>query len=471
VLTQTSITGSDDWWLMRLATELGAGFPRMKRLTRYMEGDAPIPEEADPVIRDSLRKFMRISRLNFAEQLCNSVTGRKRPIGFRTAARGDANGDTVADQIYRNNHMRVQYRDLANDEAAYGRAFTIVSNAFDDQGSVGMPIIMRSNGWNTAVATSATRPWLTETAIQIGYDPLLGVDTITLFRPGYYRQAYRVVKTTTIPTNGSVWNPGNDWTWAYEPRPYGFTQDVPVVEFSTPGGVGEFERHIDTLDRINHTILQRLIITAMQAFRQRGISPGKDGQPFPEYYPEGHPNAGEKINYDEIYQAGPAALWFLPTGADVWESQVTDIRPILEAVTSDLKHLAGASSTPLYVLSPEAANGSAEGASLARETNLTKVLDRIDRDTSALGRTMSFAFQAIGDDVRADASQIETLWAPVDFTTMAQKAEAARNAEKNLSRRGIWERIYQMTPAEMVQEEDNLREQGFADEVETVGAA
>lgn len=468
MFSSASIPGTDDWWALRLATELGKGMPRLHNLRRWRGGDAPLPAEANPVFRQGYSQFVEMQRLNMAEQLVVSSTGRRRPLGFRTAAPGDTNGDPVADTIFKSNHMPVQIRDLFDDEGTYGKAYLTCTGQQSAVAPFSMPLLIQSNGWDTAVEKNPLRPWVIDHAVRVGHSPIFEVDTLTYFRsgmfgqPGYFRQAYRRAKVSSIPDNGSVWYPGSDWTWASDPIPFGFTNEVPIVEFSTPKGIGEFELHIDTLARINHTILQRLTITAMQAFRQRAISPGKDGDSFPEFYPEGHPRAGQKIDYDEVYQAGPAALWFLPVDAKMWESAATDIRPIIEAIKEELKMLASASSTPLHVLSPEAASGSAEGASLSRETNLTKILDRIDRDTTALSRAMSFAFQALRDDVRADPTQIATLWAPLDFSTIEQKANATYNARRGgMSKTFIGEKIWALTPGELAQENLNVIDDAF----------
>src|SRR5690606_20613755 len=115
-----------------------------------------------------------------------------------------------------------------------------------------------------------------------------------------------------------------------------------------PRGLGEYENHTDSIDRITEDILQRLTITAMQAFRQRAITPG-DGKPLPENYPADHPTSpGEPINYDEIFKGGPAALWFLPEGAKIWESTATDINGLINAEDKDIEHLAAVTGTPLF---------------------------------------------------------------------------------------------------------------------------
>ena len=73
---------------------------------------------------------------------------------------------------------------------------------------------------------------------------------------------------------------------------------VPIVQFLNRGGVGEFELVTDLLDRINWVTLQRLLIIAMQAFRQRALS----GE-----LPETDEN-GDLIDYEAMFTPGPDAL-------------------------------------------------------------------------------------------------------------------------------------------------------------------
>src|SRR4029453_13439111 len=128
--------------------------------------------------------------------------------------------------------------------------------------------------------------------------------------------------------------------------------------FKNKYGLGEFEIHLDLLDRINKLILDRMVIATMQAFRQRGVK----GRPLG--YPDDPPQAGELIDYSQVFTADPAAMWMLPQVAEMWESGVVDLTPILNAVKHDLEHLASVTRTPMHMLSPAGINQSAEGASL-----------------------------------------------------------------------------------------------------------
>lgn len=456
MLTEAEIPGTDDWYLVTLAKELGQGFPRLKRLDSYSDGSIVVPENADAAVKEAYRKFIKKANLTLADLIVQQTTGRKNIRGFRTGASGDANGDMVAAKAYRANNLGVLFRDLFNDEGTYGTAMTIVG-----KDAFGLPFVKIANEWTCKVMPNALRPWIADAAIIVGWDPIGQQDMITLIRPGTMRVAVKPTTASTIPQNGSVWTPGTDWTWTTAPIALGFTEGVPVSVFQGPRGVGEFENHTDTLDRIHETILQRITITAMQAFRQRALTPDKEGAPLPEEYPEGHELAGEKINYDEVFKGGPAALWFLPAGAQIWESSTVDIRPIIEAVSDDIKHLAAASGTPLYSLSPDA-NGSAEGATIAKDSNRTKVRDRRERDEPSLASTMSFLFEASGDAVRAERSEIAVIWGPMEYVAKAERAEPARAAKQGgMSQRGINEHIYEMTPEEMELEDLNRRDEAI----------
>jgi len=404
-------------------------------------------------MRVAYARFLRLSRLNFGHLITSAVTSRMVPTGFRTAAAGDEDGDALAMATWRRSHLDIVSRDLFDDVATYGAGYTLNDAAGQ---------ILKLSPWSTLTEASPLTPWSPDAGINVGHNPAEGFDVITLFRPAtdgrpaYSRRAAKESKLSTIPTDGRLWMPGRGWDWIEDPQPIRWISDIPIVDYRAPKGFGQFEPHLDTLDRINHTILQRLTITAMQAFRQRAFKGN-----IPTTYPDDHPLAGQPVDLDSIFSAGPAALWILPEGADVWESQTTDITPILAGVDKDLKYLAAVSSTPLYILSPDAASGSAAGASLARETLVFKVEDLDARMGDGLARAMGNSFAAQGDNERADVAQIETIWQPADRSSIIERAAAAASAATTLSRRSIGEKIYQLTPAELAREEQNWSDQAF----------
>ena len=466
VLKDVNTPGSDDWWLNRLATKLGQDYPRLERLRSYRDGDVAIPLEAAAGVRDAYVRFLRLSRLNFAELIVAAMTSRMIPVAYKTAAAGDDNGDKVAAQIMRASHMGVQMRDHLDDMATYGRAGFLV----DGPESVGgMSPIARVSPWEFAVEADPWRPWVSTAAIRVGWDVEAGQDTLTLYRGNRVRVAVRdgrssgfsqivgrgaavqARRSTSIAGRKVVraWAPGDQWTWVDDGAVLPWTDQVPLVQAESRDGMGTFEGHLDALDRVNHVILQRLIIVAMQAFRQRAVKGN-----LPQTYPTGHPQAGQRVNYDEVFEAGPAALWMLPEDADIWESGVTDITPILNSAKDDLKNLAAVTSTPLYALSPDLAAGSATGAAVSREMLITKVEEWIERATDALTTTLSLAFLAMGDTVRGDVSQLEVTWRPVDRSSLVERAaSAAQMRAAGAPFRLIMSMALQLSPAEIEQAE------------------
>ena len=106
-------------------------------------------------------------------------------------------------------------------------------------------------------------------------------------------------------------------------------------------------------------------------------------------------------------------------------------------------------STSLNIVTPVAAAGSAEGASLLREQHVYAVeacRDSVDRSWAEV---MATAFAFMGDLERADATQIEPIWGPAERYSLQEKADAASKAATSLPREAIQRDIWQYAPAEV----------------------
>jgi hypothetical protein len=238
------------------------------------------------------------------------------------------------------------------------------------------------------------------------------------------------------------------WEWdGAQPLPPLLGHRVPVVPFlnrpdSFGAPLGEFEPHLSLLDRIDHTILRRMEIANAQAFRSRAVL--------------GLPDAdenGNEIDYDGLLAIDPGALWRLPEGVSLWESGQTDLGPIRQAIRDDVQDLAAVTRTPLHYLTPEAANGSAEGASLAREGLEFKVEDRILQASESLEMVMALAFAFKGDEAKARRNDMEVIWRPPQRRSLTEKADAVSKLGDKMSKRWVMENILQMTPQEIAREE------------------
>lgn len=464
-LDDVDIPGRPGWWLRRLAKQLHEDLPRLQMLHDRHAGNPPLPTGAKNA-KAAFQAFQRQARTNFEELIDSAVIERQRPVGFQTAAAGDEDGDAVAAQIWAGNELDVQYKQVAEYARSMGRGYFLL-DAPEDEG--GIPVITAEDPRNTITEHDVARPSRILAMLKRYYDPIKQQDVAVVLLPAgvvlaegeeptewaTVHRAVRTRKTTRATTRLASILPAA-WDWDGDPIVLN-TKRVPGARVGNPNLLAEFERHIPLLDRINHTILQRMVIITMQAFRQRAI------KNLPKHYPDDYPVEelqGKEIDYEGVFSADPAAIWMLPSfgdkAAEVWESGQLDLTPVLTAIKDDAQHVMAVTRTPFFFLSPEAANGSAEGATLQREGLVFKVEDRNTRDGSALALMMSIAFEMMGDDEGRDQlGELETMWAPVERHSLTAKADAAVKAKAaGMSSRTILTDVWQMTPRQAQRELD-----------------
>lgn len=426
-----SVPESPGWWLQRLSKQLGEKQGRVKALRDRLEGNPPLPEGAEGC-REAYRKFQAMSRSNFAELVVEVVAERMIPMGFRTGADGDDLGDAEARKIWNANNLDIVAPDVHTDMLGLADGYVIVGPP-DEEG--GVPVITHEDPATIITEHDPRRPQRTIASLKCFRDDVTGMGFAYLYLPG---QVW--VATAEVPDTQSV--PDVDvgaWEWDTKRSgnlPDGFEKTIPVVRFRNRRGLGEFETHTDLLDRINYGILQRLVITAMQAYRQRATKGD-----LPEVDENGDP-----INYNAVFQPGPGALWQLPDGIDLWESSPTDITPILSAAKDDIRDLAAVTRSPMSALVPDGQNQTAEGASMAKEGLIFKTGDRIKRASFGWNSVMSLAFRFAGDTARADILDLETLWRPPERLTLSERADAASKAQNDYPWRSRMSEIWGETP-------------------------
>lgn len=432
----TDTAGFPGWWLKRLIDRLEEQRARYELLDSYYRGDAAMPVHADKQVRQAYRRLMAIARTNFAELVVEAPRERMQPTGFRTGAQGDELGDAEAWRIWQANALDA-------DSALVHRASLSMSMGYVMVGPVDpeleAPLITPEDPREVITASVPGRRRKVAAALKVFNDDLMGRQRAHLFLPGFVAKASR-----RLDEHQTVNMVGFEWDGDVEQYPAGLRDVVPVVPFPNRADLsghpmGEFEPHLSILDRINYTLLNRLEIATMQAFRQRGIKgvPDTDAQ-------------GDKIDYDDIFAADPGALWLLPATAEIWESQQVDLGPLRQAIRDDVQDLAAVTRTPLFYLTPDASNGSAEGASLAREGLVFKTGDRIVQASESWEQVMSLAFRFAGDAERASRRDMEVLWAPPERFSLAERADAASKAMAGgMPWRTVMSAVWQMSPQEI----------------------
>lgn len=429
---------SPGWWAKALAAELmerrnspkwgrakynAPGVrPPLTLLADYLRSEPPLTGVPNGW-QERTREFLRSSRMNYAQLVVGSVSDRLTPVGWRTATDSDRDGDQEAAALAEENRLGLVFADAARNMLGLGDGYFIVGPR---SGSRTRAVISSEDPRDCITAEDPTSGD-TIAGLKLYRDFRRGRDVAKVHLPGKVFTIYAESRASMISPKGLRTPTGS---WKYDEEQGGedglktLPGEVCIVRMPNRDGVGEFEGHLAVLDRINDGLFDRVCIAKLQAFRQRAI------KNLPKVYPDDHAKAGEEIEYDpDTFAADPGALWDLPGGVDIWESTPVDLGPIRLAIKDDVEGLAAATSTPLYSITPDAANGSAEGASTMREGHIFRTEDRQRRAAYALNRVIELAFAWGGDTERSKRGTVQTIWAPVERYTLQQKASAGSQAK------------------------------------------
>lgn len=419
----TQLNGSQQMMLKSLAKSQA----HYNLLERYYDGDAPLPEGAEGQSR-AYRRFQRKARLNIAQLSVAAVRERMRIGGFRTGAADDENGDDVARRLWKSNNLDVYSADLHTYFLKFGEAYAIVGKPNGRE----FPLVTVEDPRQVYAVTSPEDPANVLAAVKVFTEA--GKHYAFFY---YANEILVFVK----PSDTSAFDVDG---WSYDElasaaNPLG---EVPVVKFTNADGRGEYEPYLDIIDRINHMILQRLIIATTQAFKQKWVKGD-----FPTHDP-----AGNEIDYNGLFEASPGAMWVLPPDAELGELDQSSMQDIISAVRADIQDFAAVTRTPMHYLTPDGANQSAEGAALAREGLVFKTEDRIARATVGWTKVMSLMFKWQGDNERANLLDLEPIWKPAERYSLSERADANTKFQ-DVPFRSRMKLIGQFSPAEVAEME------------------
>lgn len=390
-------------WLTHLGRRLDERQRELARIRAYVVGQAPLPEGATDVA-EAYQKWQRLARTNFPSLIVDATCDRMTIAGFRVG--DDAADNDPARALWRRSLGDAIAPDIHSDMLAYGVGYGMASHGRDGA------VLTHESPFGTITDHDPLEPMWVRAGLKIWSDS--DADHAVVHLPGVL-QRFERPRGRRRPEGAPISSRGGaGWTPAGAVEPTGLDR-VPIVRFRNRDGVGEFTRHTDLLDRINWVILQRLLIIAMQAFRQRALRKTDPDAELPEVDEDGN-----EIDYAQMFAPGPDALWDLPPGVDIWESSPGDIQQILSAVKDDLRDLCAVTRTPMSVLSPDSANQSAEGAALAREGLVFKATDRIARATPCWDTLVG-----IGLELDQAEGQVQTQWLPAERQSLAEKSDAA----------------------------------------------
>jgi len=435
-----------DEWVSFLTRRMDEARPRIDRLRAYSRGEGPLPEMG-PNLRKAWEKFQRRSRANPAKLIIMSMTDRLIPNGVTVGESNDNEKTRIARRIWRDNRLGVVFADTIWDAAVIGRGYILVTQDED-----GHAVITHEIPEHMYVEPDPVRPWRALAAVKVWREPTAGLDHMTVWVDGirisFVRSSYNQKKQLISRIQG-------DWT-IVEDSVQTFDGPPPVVILENRFGEGEYETNLDLIDRINWQILQRLVIIAMQAFRQRALKTSSDTE-MPD-----EDEDGNSIDYQALFEPSPGALWELPPGVEIWESSQTSIGEILNAVKDDWRELASETSTPLSAMLPDAANQSASGAEQPQKGLVAKSSDRIERFKPALASMMVKALAVEGVELDVDET-VEILFVPpyaVNLTEKYAAAVQARSAGESIET--IQRNILGYSPEQVAQDKQRRAEEQLA---------
>lgn len=420
-------------WLPILTKRMDARATKIAELRQYASGNAPLPELGRNT-RASWEAFRKKARTDYAGLACQSIAGRIVPIGVEVGADRNSPAVTALRIVWRDNRLSVVFRDVIRTMLAV-RVGYLITGIRD-----GEPVITSEPPERVITAPDPTQPWRARAALKAWRDNDAEKDYALVWVPGARQRFTRDVKTEGGTIRGAVTG-----GWIADGEVELYDGPVPVFAVENEDGKAEFEPHIDVIDRINLGKLQRLVLTAYQAFKARALKglPDKDEE-------------GNDIDWSKRLDFAPGALIDLPTEIDVWESDAVDIRPLLEGEKTDAKDFAAVMQLPVATFVPD--NQSAEGAKGAHKGEIQRAKDRRDRVKAPMEASLLAALRILGIDGN---ETVEVKFENPEYVSMAEKATAAAQAKAGgKSQRWIDQNIWNMSPDEIDREEtDRAAEQ------------
>ncbi len=408
--------GTPWWWLHRLIQKLMDRQERYDTLEDYALGHHPYPNLDYRYVK-ALQDLQKKARTNYCELIIQSTTERMKVKGFRFGPTGEADQD--AKRIWDYNDMDFQCPVALKTAATFGFAYALVTppDPKDPDAEPGICIedprmcIVERDPYKTTRSLAGLKFWQDDTLEQIVAVLYLPDWVVTFVGRTYNPQSF--AKDAKL-TNDLGLRPdaGGFEMVNVQANPLG---EVPLVEGPWQPAFGELgraehENVIDIQDRINHTVLDRLIISKSQAYRQRwatGVSQGgKKGQRKPPFDP------------------GADVLWITANpDANFGDFDSADISNILAAIRDDVGDMAAISKTPATYLMNRMVNVSGDTLTQDQSALVMKVRNRQEAMGWFFERVMKVAFKYKKDD-RWKTTEASTLWSDPEIRTLAEIADA-----------------------------------------------
>jgi hypothetical protein len=417
--------------LTGLLAQLDAQEPKLHRMRDYYRGrsaDPYVPHQAGPEVK----RLAALARTRWAGLVVDSVAERLVVDGVKCS---DPSMDAVAWGWWQASSLDARQSAVHTDALVQGSTHVLVwpgdgdgaapaIRGLDRRDSIG-----RTLGWDPWLLSEAAYRWVGPAGVPMA--ALYDADAAFMFArtPGRGDMAAVARWWRDDPDTVTV-GPEAGWMQIDE-VPHGLGE-CPVVRVANVpdlrgDGVSDIEDHTPAIDRITETVMGRLTAGKFGAYRQRWAS----GQPLGNVI---DPATGEPI-LGADGKPLPAGAPFKYGSDMVWVSEdpetkfgdfaATDLRPIIEAVDQDIKHLAAATRTPAHYLLAGISNPpSAEALLAAQDGLMAKVHQRQLDFGEAWEHVIRLAGRAAGNDTVAGDDELQVVWRNTEVRSPGAVADA-----------------------------------------------
>lgn len=407
------------WWLKRLHKQLAERQPLIDKYDRYYRGDHPLPWLPEQA-QEEFRRVLKMARANVLGLVVDAQVERMVVEGFRIGNSEEADAD--ASRIWQANNLDAD-SDLAFLEAAKsGMAYMLVGPNPADQStpiiSVEHPsqAIVEYQPGNRRIRVAGLKEWCDDwTGATFADLQLLGSPVV-----------FRYVSKSKSGDNPT-------WVERGDPIPNPL-KEVTLVELpNNPrlgcGGVSELADLTDIQDRINKTLVDRLMTQDFGAFPQKWATG------WPQETPEGDPTEPINVGRDRMVttdvKANEAAF-------GQWDAAPLD--PYSAAKREDVKDIASRSRTPAQYLLGELTNVNGETLKASESGLVSKVRQRQRPQSEGLEDGMRLARRLAGTATEQDYA-METIWRSPEYRTEGETVDAlVKMSTLGVPLEALWER-------------------------------
>lgn len=427
---------SPQWWVERLARKIVDDRPTMDLWWRYFVGDHPFPEMPEKVrqrVQQSYSAILKRSNANFMDTVIAAYTDRCRPIGFRLGAQGNHQDDLDAWMIWQASQMDADFPLAVETSFVKGRSYMSVwKRPRDEYATIAVEdpsqCIVEHEPGSRHRRRAALKLYLDEWTGETHGDLFLRATANQ--QAGLYR--FRHTK--------QGWQPMPGLFDQFEPNPGGW-DGIPVVPLVNRarlahtklvnrrqllhGGDSDLSDVTAIQDRINETILNRVIAQWFAAFKQKWAT-GLVLEEQPVLDESGDPvlndDGSAKTQAVEPFDVWMDRLmWVDSKEVKFGEFTATDITQYLKSHERDLQDLSTIKRIPRHYLFQEGQSPSGDAIKSA-ETGLVALVRRKHLELADPGEeAIRIARRFQGLPMAAPDSEL--VWADPEYQTYGQLAD------------------------------------------------